>query len=182
MGPGGEAVTRAGRRSTGWCSIPEGTAIRGRRYRPDPDHRAGGPSPLPGADRQPRAAPLPPRVVAVAPDASSRGLTVPRPATRAGAGASARQARTSAAAAGAWRADRRRMGAGPTAPAAPAPTNRPAAPRPPHDPEWNPLGRAHTRLLARHAARVRQMGDGLWQRLLALLGDAPIAESAEVTL
>src|SRR5215216_6902546 len=134
---------------------------RGRRSRPDPDHRAGGPAPLPGADRQRRAAPLPPRVVAVAPGASSRGRTVPCPATRSGTGSSAPQAHTRIAGTGARRVDRCRMGAGPTAPAAPATTNRPTTPRPPHAPERDPLGPADTLILAGHAARVRQVGDGL---------------------
>src|SRR5215213_790564 len=149
----------------------------GRRSRPDPDHRAGGPTPLPGADRQRRAAPLPSRVVAVAPGASSRGRTVPCPAACAGAGASARQARTGPVGTGARRADGRRMGAGPTAPAAPAATNRPTEPRPPHHPERDPLGDAHARLPARPATRARQVGDDL-QTLSAMECHRPLATPA----
>src|SRR5215208_4529805 len=150
---------------------------RGRRSRPDPDHRAGGPSPLPGADRQPRAASLSPPVVGVAAGTSSHRRAVPRPATRSGTGASDRQARTGAADTGARRADRRRMGAGPTAPAAPAATHRPAAPRPPHHPERDPLGPADALLLAGPAARARQMGDRL-QALPAVAGHRPLAAPA----
>ena len=73
------------------------TAEKGAAAPLDPDHRARGSSPVPGADRQPRAACLPPPVVAVAPRASSRGRTMPCSPTRPGAGPSTRQPRSTPA-------------------------------------------------------------------------------------
>src|SRR5688572_17302097 len=66
------------------------------------------------------------------------------------------------------------MGAGPTAPTAPAATDRAPAPRPPHDPERDSLGPADPLLLAGPAARVRQLGDRL-QTLPALARLRPLA-------
>jgi hypothetical protein len=69
------------------------------------------------------------------------------------------------------------MGVGPVAPAAPAATDRAAAPRPPHAPERHPLGRAHTRLLGRDMPlefgkwETAYKRYRLWQRLLAALGE-----------
>src|SRR5688572_32406019 len=66
------------------------------------------------------------------------------------------------------------MGAGPTAPTAPAATDRAPAPRPPQDPERDSLGPADPLLLAGPAARVRQLGDRL-QTLPALARLRPLA-------
>ena len=70
--------------------------------------------------------------------------------------------------------------------------DRPPAPRSPHAPERHPLGRAHASWRDMPLEfgkwetaykRYRLWRDlGLWQRLLALLGDTPIDESTEMTL
>ena len=113
-------------------------------------------------------------LVAVAPGAPGRRRPLPRRAARARPGRARHPLVPHRRPRHRVRADRRRVGSGRDRCCRPSGPDRAAAPRPPHRPRRDPLGRAHPRLLAGDALGVRQVGDRL-QALPALVRHRPLA-------